>query len=191
MNANPRTRSAPVSPHAQRVGQRPASALALLAVLLALSACAEQPPAPPPVSRPSPAAKPKPVPPPPAVENWRDAPISAGTWQWTSNASTSTASFGAGLFVITCDKRTQTLSLLRAASATSGAVPMTITTMSGTRTLTAHTVPGGLETTLPARDATLDAMAFSRGRFAVDAAGLMPLYLPSWTEVSRVIEDCR
>ena len=44
---------------------------------------------------------------------------------------------------------------------------------------------------LPARDPLLDAMAFSKGRFAVEVAGLPTLYLPSWIEVSRVIEDCR
>jgi hypothetical protein len=41
------------------------------------------------------------------------------------------------------------------------------------------------------RDPLLDAMAFSRGRFRVEVAKLPPLYLPSWPEVSRVIEDCR
>ncbi|MDG2003332.1 MAG: hypothetical protein P8J20_08375 [Novosphingobium sp.] len=45
--------------------------------------------------------------------------------------------------------------------------------------------------TLPASDPLLDAMAFSRGRFAVETAGLPTLYVPSWPEVSRVIEDCR
>ena len=44
---------------------------------------------------------------------------------------------------------------------------------------------------LPARDPLLDAIAFSRGRFAVEVAGLQTLYLPSWPEITRVIEDCR
>ena len=39
--------------------------------------------------------------------------------------------------------------------------------------------------------ALLDAMAFSRGRFAIDVNGLPSLYLPAWPEVGRVIEDCR
>jgi hypothetical protein len=34
-------------------------------------------------------------------------------------------------------------------------------------------------------------MAFSRGRFAIETAGLPTLYVPSWPEVSRVVEDCR
>ncbi len=68
---------------------------------------------------------------------------------------------------------------------------MTIRTSAMTRALSAD--PGGnmLTTRLPANDPLLDAMAFSRGRFAVETAGLPVLIVPSWTEVSRVIEDCR
>jgi hypothetical protein len=34
-------------------------------------------------------------------------------------------------------------------------------------------------------------MAFSKGRFAIEAGSAPPLYLPSWPEVTRVVEDCR
>ena len=44
---------------------------------------------------------------------------------------------------------------------------------------------------MPARDPLLDAMAFSKGRFALEVAGLPTLYVPSYPEVTRVIEDCR
>ena len=44
---------------------------------------------------------------------------------------------------------------------------------------------------LPARDPLLDAMAVTRGRFAVETEGMPTLYLPPWAEVTRVIEDCR
>mgnify|MGYP006891167444 CR=1 FL=1 len=43
---------------------------------------------------------------------------------------------------------------------------------------------------LNATDPLLDAMALTKGRFAVEV-GAAKLYLPSWAEVSRVIEDCR
>ena len=55
----------------------------------------------------------------------------------------------------------------------------------------ADPVAGALAVTLDARDPLLDAMAFSRGRFAIEVAGQPALYLPSWSEVGRVIEDCR
>jgi len=37
----------------------------------------------------------------------------------------------------------------------------------------------------------LDAMAFSRGRFATAASGAPMLTVPSAPEVTRVVEDCR
>ena len=40
-------------------------------------------------------------------------------------------------------------------------------------------------------DGTFDKIAFSRGRFAIEAPGAAPIAVPGWAEVSRVIEDCR
>jgi hypothetical protein len=44
---------------------------------------------------------------------------------------------------------------------------------------------------LPATDPLLDALAFSKGHFAVEVSGLATLYLPSYPEVTRAIEECR
>lgn len=92
-----------------------------------------------------------------------------------------------------CDRTGGTVSLLRAdpSPATAASVPVTITTTLESRTVTATRVAGRISITLPARDRLLDAMVFSRGRFAFASAGTPTLYIPSWTEVSRVIEDCR
>ncbi len=49
----------------------------------------------------------------------------------------------------------------------------------------------GYSVSLNPRDPLLDAMAITRGRFAVEVEGETPLYLPAWAEVTRVIEDCR
>jgi len=40
-------------------------------------------------------------------------------------------------------------------------------------------------------DPLLDALAYSRGRFAVAVPGQQPLVVPAWADISRVIEDCR
>ncbi|MEJ2457854.1 MAG: hypothetical protein P8Y58_06770 [Novosphingobium sp.] len=90
-----------------------------------------------------------------------------------------------------CNPARHSVTLLRAMAGASAPVPMAIRTSDTQRALTALPVAGGVAVTLSARDPLLDAMAFSRGRFAVEAAGAPPLYGPSWTEVSRVIEDCR
>ena len=68
---------------------------------------------------------------------------------------------------------------------------MRILTETTTRLLDAEPSGANLAVSLSARDSLLDAMAFSKGRFAVEATGQPTLYLPSWIEVSRVIEDCR
>jgi hypothetical protein len=44
---------------------------------------------------------------------------------------------------------------------------------------------------LPAYDALLDAIAFSRGRISVTMPGGVPLVVPAWPEAARTVEDCR
>ena len=44
---------------------------------------------------------------------------------------------------------------------------------------------------VPSRDIRLDRIAFSRGRFALEAPGGSGLTLPVQSEIGRVIEDCR
>jgi hypothetical protein len=105
----------------------------------------------------------------------------------------SVARFAAGLLVLRCNRAAGTIVLQRAGAA-AGPEPMTITTTSGVRTLSATPQPGPppvLAVSLRARDPVIDAMVFSRGRFVVEAPGLPPLYAPSWPEVGRVAEDCR
>jgi hypothetical protein len=77
-----------------------------------------------------------------------------------------------------------------AAPATGGA--LTFRTSTTARTLQARSGPSGLTALLPASDPLLDAIVFSRGRFAVEAGMTMPpLVVPAWPEPARVLEDCR
>lgn len=71
---------------------------------------------------------------------------------------------------------------------------MTIRAETQARNLTATSSaaePPAIEARLAAGDRLLDAIALSKGRFAVEGPGTPTLYLPSWAEVTRVIEDCR
>ena len=174
--------------------------LPLAALTAMLASCVPPPPASQPSATPPPAsqrAAPPPTaqaPAPPAAApraDWRDAPATPGDWQWRPTATGSVASFAGGQFAMRCERAQGTVALFRAAPGAAAAIALTISTTSGDRVLTARPVSGGVETAVPARDPLLDAMAFSRGRFAVTAAGLPALYVPSWPEVSRVIEDCR
>lgn len=164
--------------------------------LMLLASCAPPPapvpPPPPKVAAPAQPARPA-LPPLGPRADWRDAPITPGDWRWSMDGGQSVARFAGGQLVLRCDPARRTVTLVRRGVA-DGPVPMTITTSSLTRPLTGTPVPGtdpALAITLPASDPLLDALAFSRGRFALEAMGLPTLYVPAWSEVSRVIEDCR
>jgi len=105
----------------------------------------------------------------------------------------STARFGGDVLTVTCDRATGAITFARTGIA-EGQVPMTVVTEAVTRPVTglAQAGPAPVVTlSFTSSDPILDAMAFSRGRFALEATGLPTLYLPSWPELSRVIEDCR
>jgi hypothetical protein len=51
--------------------------------------------------------------------------------------------------------------------------------------------PPYIATEIAPRDSMLDAMALSRGRIAINVAGQKPIAIPSWAEITRVVEDCR
>lgn len=177
------------------------AALPLLVGALVLTACV--PAAKAPVAAPTPVARPAPAPAPtsaasvpqaPAYASWADVPATPGAWRYGAQGGGSEASFwtpaGAPLMRLRCaaDKRTLVLSLPESGAAR----PLvTVRTESATRSLAAQPTDRELIVTLAPDDPLLDAMALSKGRFAVEIDGLAPLYLPTWAEVTRVIEDCR
>ncbi|HYZ48838.1 MAG TPA: hypothetical protein VE567_08085 [Sphingomonas sp.] len=157
--------------------------------LLLLSACvAPQKVAPPPLP-PQPAAKP--VLPPPLPTDWRDRPYTPGDWIYARSGALSEARYGeAGALprlALTCDPRAGQVRLTWPGIAGG---PLIVRTSEGDATLQGISSNAGLQIVFAARDALLDRMAFSRGRFML-AAGAQEVILPPWPEVSRVIEDCR
>lgn len=160
--------------------------LALCATVLA--SCSDQRVVP----APRPSATPAPLPPPPPrpVVDWQHAPVTPGDWVWSNAGGRSQANFAGGLLQLICDRPNNSVVVLRRGNA-EGAVPMTIATSALTRTVSANGSANGIALSLPAPDPLLDAMAFSRGHFALEVSGLGAIYVPSWPEVGRVIEDCR
>ena len=51
--------------------------------------------------------------------------------------------------------------------------------------------PPCVATALTPADPTLDALAFSRGRIAIEVDGAQNIAIPVWSEIGRVVEDCR
>ena len=188
--------------------------MATLLVTTLVSACVPAlAPAPPTVVAPPPPAAPRaaalrPAPPPPRAD-WRNAPQSGGTWKWGMDGEQSVARFGEPgaepLATLSCEPATRSVTLRLAGnrSQNSGQLQSPVAAVSGDTTLIVTTTGarqmftaaadagGGGGVTLVPRDRILDAMAFSRGRFMLEMPGASTLYLPSWPELSRVIEDCR
>jgi len=152
-----------------------------LLALLAGCAAADRdaPPAPAPrVHMPAPRPAPLPPAPPAAPATWLDAPLSTGDWTYKVEDSGSAAVFGGSALVIRCDPgRREVALILEGATG-----PLTVETTYGR---TSFAGP------LAASDPRLDQIAFSRGRFGVEAAGAPRLVVPAWAEPARVVEDCR
>lgn len=169
-----------------------------LGLTFALAACIPPSPEPSPAPEPTPAAQ-NPVPqvsvpaagPDPVYDNWMDAPRTPGDWTYTSEASGSVASYAGNQFSMRCDRANGRIALIRTLQ-TGEATAMTIRTETTDRTLQAQQMRGPqIIATLQARDPLLDAMALTKGRFAVETTGAPNLYVPAWAEVTRLIEDCR
>jgi hypothetical protein len=163
--------------------------------IAALGACVPAPePTPTPAPPLAPAPAPTPAPAPPAFAgNWADAPATPGDWSYGGGTASFGDPGGAPRLVMRCDRPGAAIEIVRPGAA-GAASQMLVMTEFGNRALeAAPTVsdPGAIAARVSVHDALLDAMAFSKGRFAIDTAGLPTLYIPSWAEITRVIEDCR
>ena len=176
----------------------PVAALASLALAGCIPPADDAPP--PPQPEPVVTAEPEPVAPPPVVEapapphgNWMDAPVTPGDWRWRAEGGESFAEFvtpGGELLVqfnCTAD-RDMVLAITNRWPEASG---VQVRTETRAAVLTTSAREGWVETRLDAADTLLDAIAFSRGRFALEVRGGAALYVPSYPEITRVVEDCR
>lgn len=152
------------------------------ALALALVGCTAipKPVAPPPPQPVAPAPTPAPLPTP--TKSWEDRAVDAGAWRY--DAGSRTAAFvptgsASPLLTMTCSSGG-----IRMTSALAGNV--SLRTSAGTDQIR---FDGG-SANLTNRDARLDRIAFSRGRFALETPG-GALTLPVQSEIGRVIEDCR
>lgn len=136
----------------------------------------QAPPPPPPAPAPAPTPTATPL-----AEDWRDRPYAPGDWSYAGGSARYAA------LNLTCERGANRVRL-----GWSGMIPgpLTVRTSYGDslRELTAGLA--GAELALAARDPLLDQIAYSRGRFMLEAGG-QQLVLPAWPELQRVVEDCR
>jgi hypothetical protein len=174
---------------------------AILTAALVLGSCAggvavvPQAARPIPVPTPTPAPRPAPAPAPTLAADWRDWPLTPGSWSYRQDSRGSIALFGRvgddAEVTLRCDRTRARIYLSRRGD---GAGPLTVRTTSVSRTLNAAPTggtPAYLAAELEVRDPLLDAIGYSRGRFVVSGAGLPALAIPAWAEMLRVVEDCR
>jgi hypothetical protein len=172
-----------------------AAALPLVA-LAVLGGCVPEPaptPAPSPAPVPTPTPSPIVEPPAPSYSDWTTAPLTPGDWSYQAGLARFGAPGTQPRLTLRCDRASGVVEISRAGTAVA-ALPMTIRTETAERNVDAvpaRSDPATIVAQIPARDPLLDAMAFSKGRFAIEVGGLETLYIPSYPEVTRVIEDCR
>ena len=123
------------------------------------------------------------------------SPVSPGSWAYRSVTGGSEAAFvdGTGTIrmVVACGKLTRLVTLSRISAAP--AATLSFWTSSATRNLSSRfdQPSGRIIAQVGAMDPLLDALAFSRGRFAVSMPGMAALIMPAGTEIAHVVEDCR
>lgn len=171
------------------------AAVAVLTLAGCVPPTSDAPPAPSPTPTPEEVVVAPPVveaPPAPVYAEWIDAPATPGDWTWRSGGGESFAEFhapgGQLLFQFNCTVERDMVLAMTSASLSTGRIQLH--TEAQDRTIAVAAREGWLETRLDPADSLLDAIAFSRGRFAVEADGRW-LYLPAWPEITRVVEDCR
>lgn len=121
--------------------------------------------------------------------------MTPGSWTYTKDTRGGLALYGTvgsnAVLSIRCDTTTRRIFVSRPGNV---AARMTLRATMGARAYDAKPTAGSVPyvaAEIAPTDPQLDALAFSRGRFLVGLSGAPDIVVPSWPEVSRVIEDCR
>jgi len=170
------------------------SRILLLLIPVLMASCVGKPK--PPLAPRAPVARPAPPPvagPKPAL-GWTDRVLTPGLWTYRGDARGGVAAYGVtereAALVIRCDRAARRVIISRAGT-TGGRMTLRATTSVQTYAANLTDTPSVIAAQIDVNDRQLDAIAFSRGRFLVGLDGTSDLIVPSWPELTRVIEDCR
>ena len=121
--------------------------------------------------------------------------MAAGAWVYRRDDRGSIALYGTpgadALVTLRCDKARARFYLSRASDVGG---TMTVRTSSTSKAISVQPTggkPAYAASEIGVGDPILDAMAFSRGRIALELAGAQNIAIPVWSEIGRVVEDCR
>jgi len=127
--------------------------------------------------------------------SYATAPALPGSWGYRAIAGGSEAAFvdtaGIRRLVVQCTRANRVLSL--SMTSVAPAQSLVVWTSSGSRALPANYDQRSFQVVaaVAAQDPLLDAIAFSRGRFALSIPGSPAVVLQPQPEFERTIEDCR
>lgn len=143
-----------------------------------------------PVPAPTPVAAAPTLPPsaPPPAKTWDERRLDPGEWRY--DVASRTAAFaqaGAAAPLVAMACRGDRIEIVAGLGAGAPTLDVTLKTSAGSDALRY----ADNRIALPSRDARLDRIAFSRGRFALEASNGSTLTLPVQSEIGRLIEDCR
>ena len=130
-----------------------------------------------------------------AAPDFANAPAATGSWGYQPAPGGSSARFvdtsAIARLTVQCTRATRRVNISQTSAAPSAT--LFVWTSSLSRSLVARFEPNAMRVSaeLAAMDPLLDAIAFSRGRIAVQLAGSQPLVVPAGPEAARVVEDCR
>jgi hypothetical protein len=118
-----------------------------------------------------------------------------GTWTYAQTADGSEANFtdasAQPQLTVHCMRATRRVAVAKPATAAAPFISIWTSSQSRTAPASFNPATNRLSSDFGAYDSFLDAIAFSRGRAAFSVGAAPALVLPVWSEVSRVIEDCR
>jgi len=118
-----------------------------------------------------------------------------GNWAYSANADGSEGVFtdanSQPQLSLRCVRSQRRVILSKPATAAAATMAVWSSTASKSWPATFDAATARLSAQIANWDPVLDAVAYSRGRFAVAAAGQQPLVVPAWADISRIVEDCR
>lgn len=139
----------------------------------------------------------------PWAGSWTDWPITPGNWVYRQDDRGSIALFGlAGrdaLVTVRCDTSRGRIYVSRADQSGrdqggAAAGSMTIRSSTALKQFAAAATgasPAYIAAEISPTDNILDAVAYTRGRIALETSGQQSIAIPVWSELPRVIDDCR
>jgi hypothetical protein len=131
----------------------------------------------------------------PAAADFSNSPMMPGTWSYLAVPSGSNARFtdSSGTIRISfgCNKTSRGVTIARTSTAPAATLSIWTSTSSRNQPALFEQAAQRVIATFNAQDTMLDAIVFSRGRFAVSMPGAPAFVIPTGPEPARIVEDCR